>query len=454
MKTLVRLFAFVFVLALVVGMVGCQPAATEPAAPEPAETEPAAPEPAETEPAAPELQTVHVLAMEQAGPTVEEMNAIVGEFNEDNPNVEVVIEYVSYDALHDKIITAMASSPPAYDVFLVDDIWYAEFADAGYIWDVTDKITADMQANIFEAAWDIVNVQGKTYGMPWLLDQKYFFYNEEILQQAGIEAPPTTWEEMIEQATVIKEQGLVEYPIVWSWGQYEAAICDWVTLLYGNGGSLVDENGNPTFNDEKGVETLSWMLQTIDDGITNPSSVSYVEEDVRNVFSQGNAAFATNWNYMYDLVNFNEEESQVTGKIKMSLMPAFANSGVKSATQDGSMGFSVAVESPVKEAAWEYVQYITSEDVQNRYSAHLLPIWQTSFEGDQLEVLKSYNPANETTVPMFSEQFPYSYVRPKVTFYPEASKALQLALQEALTKTKTPQEALDDAAAEWESLME
>jgi multiple sugar transport system substrate-binding protein len=428
MKTLTRFTFFVISLILIVGSVGCAPKATGPA-------------------------TVRVLAMEQAGPTVDEMNAIVGEFNKDNPDVDVVIDYVSYDALHDKITTAMASSPPAYDAFLVDDIWYAEFADAGYIWDVSDKITPAMKDNIFDAAWDITVVGGKTYGMPWLLDQKYFYYNEDILNQAGITKPPATWEELVDQAKVIKEQGLVEYPIVWSWGQYEAAICDWVTLLYGNGGALVDEAGNPTFNDEKGVATLSWMLQTIEDGITNPASASYVEEDVRNVFSQGKAAFATNWVYMYDLVNFNTEESQVTGKIKMSLMPAFAGSGVTSATQDGSMGFSVAAESPVKDVAWKYIEYLTSEDVQNRYSAHLLPIWETSFQGDSLQTLMGYTESNKTTVPMFSEQFPYSYVRPKVTFYPEASKALQLALQEALTKSKTPQQALDDAAAKWKSLM-
>ncbi len=430
MKILSRLISFVFVLTLILGAAACAPQQAEGPA------------------------TVRVLAMEQAGPTVEEMNAIVEEFNQSNPNVDVQIDYVSYDALHDKITTAMASSPPAYDVFLVDDIWYAEFADAGYIWDVSDKITQEMKDNIFEAAWDITTVGGKVYGMPWLLDEKYFFYNQDLLTQAGFSQPPTTWEEMIEQAKAIKEQGIAEYPIVWSWGQAEAAICDWVTLLYGNGGSLVDDAGNPTFNDQAGVETLSWMLQTIDEGITNPASVSYVEEDVRNVFSQGKAVFALNWVYMYDLVNFNEEESQVTGQIEMSLMPAFAGKGVTSATIDGSMGFSVATDSPSKEASWEYIKYLTSEDVQNRYSAHLLPVWETSFEGEALNTLMSYSESNATTVPMFKEQFPYSYVRPKVPFYPEASKALQLALQEALTKQKSPQQALDDAAAKWVELMQ
>jgi multiple sugar transport system substrate-binding protein len=381
------------------------------------------------------------------------MDSIVAEFNESNPNIEVVIDYVSYDALHDKVTTAMASSPPAYDAFLVDDIWYSEFADKGYIFNVSDKITQEMKDGIFEAAWDISTVEGEVYGMPWLLDEKYFFYNEKLLNEAGFSDPPRTWEEMLEQAAVIKEKGIAEYPIVWSWGQYEAAICDWVTLLEGNGGKLVDEAGNPTFNDEKGVETLAWMVQTIDDGITNPASVSYVEEDVRNVFSQGKAAFALNWTYMYDLVNLNEEESQVTGEIKMALMPAFSDGGVESATLDGSMGFSVADSSPAKEAAWSYIEYLTSEDVQNRYSAHLLPIWQTSFEGEAGEQLMSYSESNAVTVPMFKEQFPYSSVRPKVPFYPEASKALQLALQEALTGQKTPEQALNDAAAKWTELM-
>lgn len=427
MKANVKLLFGLLILILAASLVGCQPKQAGPV-------------------------TVRVLTMEQAGPTPDEMNAIVEEFNKANPNVKVQIDYVSYDALHDKITTAMASTPPAYDVFLVDDIWYAEFAKAGYIYDVTAKLTSDMKSKIFTTAWDITTVDGKTYGMPWLLDQKYFFYNEELLKQAGFNEPPKTWEELLDMAKVIKDKGIAEYPIVWSWGQYEAAICDWVTLLFGNGGSLVDDKGAPAFNNEIGVKTLSWMVKTIEDGYTNPASVSYVEEDVRNVFSQGKAVFATNWNYMYDLVNNNPDESQVTGKVKISLMPAFAGGGVPSATINGSMGFSVAANSPNKDVSWDYVVYLTSEDVQNRYSAHLLPVWQSSFEGDAGKKLESFSDVTKVTVPAFNMQFPHAHVRPKVSYYPEGSKALQLALQEALTKQKSPKDALDAAAAKWVEL--
>lgn len=440
MKTLLRTLALTLVLAFVLSACGGGAAPTE--------------KPAATEaPKAAEPVTIRVLTMEQAGPTVEEMNAIVDEFNKANPNVKVAIDYVAYDALHDKITTAMASTPPAYDVFLVDDIWFAEFADKGYLLDITGRLDPATKSGIFEAAWEISTVGNKVYGMPWLLDQKYFFYNEDLLKQAGFTSPPQTWEELIEQSKVMKEKGIVEYPIVWSWGQYEAAICDWVTLLFGNGGTLVDDQGNPTFNNEIGVKTLEWMVKTIEDGITNPASVSYVEEDVRNVFSQGKAAFALNWNYMYDLANFQPDQSQITGKVKVSLMPAFAGGGVKSATIDGSMGFAVAATSPNPDAAWEYVKYLTSQDVQNRYSAHMLPIWKTSFEGEMGQKLASASQVTAVMVPMFQQQFPYSHVRPKVPFYPEASKALQLALQKALTKQASPADALNEAAATWSGLM-
>jgi multiple sugar transport system substrate-binding protein len=446
MKALFRFIALVTILAFVLSACGGGATPTEkPAEPaQPAQTEP---------PAAVEPVTVTVLAMEQAGPTVEEMNAIVDEFNKANPNVKVMIDYVAYDALHDKITTAMASTPPAYDVFLVDDIWFAEFADKGYLMDITSRVPAGTKDGIFTAAWEVSEVAGTVYGMPWLLDQKYFFYNEDLLQQAGFSAPPKTWEELIEQSKVMKEKGIVEYPIVWSWGQYEAAICDWVTLLFGNGGTLVDDQGNPTFNNEVGVKTLEWMLKTIDDGITNPASVSYVEEDVRNVFSQGQAAFALNWNYMYDLANNQADQSQITGKVKVALMPAFADGGVESATIDGSMGIGIAATSANADAAWGYVEYLTSKDVQDRYSAHMLPVWETSFEGAAGEKLASTSPVTQVMVPMFQQQFPYSHVRPKVPFYPEASKALQLALQKALTKQASPADALNEAAATWSGLM-
>ena len=82
----------------------------------------------------------------------------------------------------------------------------------------------------------------------------------------------------------------------------------------------------------------------------------------------------------------------------------------------------------------------------------MLPIWQNDFVGDPLAKLQAASLSNPVTVPAFKGQFPYANERPTVPYYNEASSALQLAIQEALTGVKTPQAALDDAAAKWVQL--
>ncbi len=398
---------------------------------------------------------VRVLTMQQAGPTPDEMNAIAAEFGKTAGGAKVEIEYVAYDALHDKIVTALAAKPPAYDVILVDDIWYAEFAKAGYLVDVTDRISPEMRKNIFPSGWDVTTVNGRTYGMPWMLDAKYFFYNEKLLAAAGFKTPPRTLEELVTQARALKAKKIVEYPLVWSWNQAETVVCDFVALVYGNGGRLLDEAGKPAFNEPAAVEALAWMRKTIEDGLTNPSSVTYVEEDVRNVFCQGHAAFALNWLYMYEPANLNTKESRVAGQVGMALIPVSEKAmkaGIKSATINGSMGFSVVAGSPRKDAAWGFVKFLCSEEIQTRYSAHLLPVWESCYTGPAREKLLKTNAATPVTVPMFGRQFPFAKVRPRVPYYMEGSKNLQFAIQSALTGKKSAKEALDEAAAKWRKL--
>jgi multiple sugar transport system substrate-binding protein len=79
----------------------------------------------------------------------------------------------------------------------------------------------------------------------------------------------------------------------------------------------------------------------------------------------------------------------------------------------------------------------------------MLPIWKADFEGDALKTLEAATPTNPVTVPAFLQQFPYANERPTVPYYNEASAALQLAIQEALTGVKSPKDALDEAAAKW-----
>jgi multiple sugar transport system substrate-binding protein len=140
--------------------------------------------------------TLHILTQDQAGMKPAEIDQIARDFEAQNPNIKIVMEYVGYDYIHDKIVTAMGATPPGYDASMIDVIWPDEFIKAGYLLDVTSRITADMKSGIFPASWNGVTRNGKVYGMPWLMDQKYFMYNKDMLTKAGIANPPATWEDL------------------------------------------------------------------------------------------------------------------------------------------------------------------------------------------------------------------------------------------------------------------
>jgi multiple sugar transport system substrate-binding protein len=431
MRALYKASLFVFALLLAVGALGCAP-----------------------KPAASGPVTIHVLTMDQAGLKPAEIDQIARDFEAKNPDIKVNMEYLGYDFIHDKITTGMAANPPAYDAAMIDVIWPDEFIKAGYLLDVTDRVTPEMKSGMFPASWNGVTRNGKIYGMPWLMDVKYFMYNKDMLDKAGITAPPKTWEELVDQAKTIKEKGIVEFPIIWSWNQKEGVVCDYAVLLYGNGGSFLDANGKPAFNNDKGVEALAWMKQTLDDGLSNPASVSSDENAVRDNFIAGQSAFAVNWLFQYSDSN-DASKSAIAGQAAFAPMPVFkagADAGIKGSSVDGSSSFAIMATTPYPDQTWKFLTYLASNEVQTKYSKEMLPVWQTDFQGDALEQLKGATEMNPVTVPAFLEQFPFANERPTVAYYNEASAALQLAIQEALTGVKSPKDALDAAAAKWVEL--
>lgn len=428
MRTFHKITLLIVILVMAISFTGCQPKAGP--------------------------VTIHVLTMDQAGIKNAEVDQIARDFEAQNPDIKVVMEYVGYDNVHDKIVTGMAAKPPAYDAAMLDVIWPDEFIKSGYLLDVTSRVTPEMKSGIMPAAWNGVTRNGKVYGMPWLMDVKYFMYNKDILQQAGISAPPKTWEELVDQSKIIKQKGLVDFPINWSWNQKEGVVCDFTVLLFGNGGAFLDASGKPVFNNDKGVQVLTWMKKTIDDGLTDPAAVSSDEMAVESSFLAGKAAFAVNWLFQYSDSN-DPTKSQIAGKAAFAPMPVFAAgtaAGIKGSSVDGSSSFAIMATSPYPDQTWKYLNYLASNEVQIKYSAEMLPIWQADYTGNSLTKLEAATPNNPVTVPAFLGQFPYANERPTVPYYNEGSAALQLAIQEALTGLKTPQQALDDAAAKWVSL--
>lgn len=381
--------------------------------------------------------TLNALFMAQAAYSEADVRAMTEAFTAKNPEIKVNLEFVPYEGLHDKTLLALGSGS-GYDVVLFDVIWPAEFAGNNVLVDVTDRITPEMKEGVLPGAWTTVEYEGRRYGMPWILDTKYLFYNKGILAQAGIAAPPVTWAELAQQAQAIRDKGLLEHPIVWSWAQAEAAICDYTTLVSAFGGTFLAD-GKPAFQAGGGLDALQYMVDSYTSGVTNPNSKEYLEEDVRRVFQNGEAAFALNWTYMFNLAN-DPKESKVAGKVGVVPAPGMEGKSTVSAV-NGSMGLGITSTSQHPDEAWSYITFMTSQETQNAYARLSLPIWAGSYDDPAV------TEGQEELIAAAKTGLAAMYPRPTTPAYQEMSAALQQAIQEALLGQASPADALAAAAA-------
>ena len=385
---------------------------------------------------------IRALFMQQAGYSEDNIREMTSAFQKANSDIEVTADFVSYEALHDKIVAAAPAG--TYDVVLIDVIWPAEFGTKSIVADVTAKWPDSWKQQMLGGAVATPQYDSKFYGVPWILDTKYLFYNAAHLQKAKVDPGQLdTWDGVMQAARSLKSSGVVKYPLIWSWQQAEALICDYAQLLGAFGGSFLDDSGQPAFNQEGGVQALEFMRQSVVDGLSNPTSAQSLEEDVRRVFSAGQASMALNWTYMYGMAN-DPGESQISGDVQVLQTPA-GTSGRPGV--NGSMALAVAAGSQNQAAAWKYVTYLTSQPVQDKYALSSLPVWKSSY--DDPVVVKS-NPA---VVQQAKKQLGDLILRPQVENYNAISQALQAEIQKALLDQKTAQQALDDAASQASSLL-
>jgi multiple sugar transport system substrate-binding protein len=380
--------------------------------------------------------TLNALFMAQSAYSEADVRAMTDEFTKANPDIKVNLEFVPYEGLHDKTVLAQGSGS-GYDVVLFDVIWPAEYATNNVLVDVTSRVTDAMKAGVLPGAWTTVDYDGKHYGMPWILDTKYLFYNKDILAKAGITTPPKTWDELTTDAQIIKDKGLLASPIAWSWAQAEAVICDYTTLVSAYQGDFL-KDGKPDFQNGGGLAALNYMVDSYKSGLTNPNSKEFLEEDVRKVFQNGDAAFALNWTYMYNLAN-DPAESKVAGQVGVVPAPGVAGKSEVSA-MNGSMGLGITTASKHPDEAWKLVEFLTSQPVQNKYAKLSLPIWASSYDDPAITA------GQEELIAAAKVSLAAMYPRPTTPKYQELSVALQQAIQEALLGQSSPADALAAAA--------
>lgn len=210
------------------------------------------------------------------------------------------------------------------DMMWVSDSWLPEWAEAGWISPV-DEFESLMKYNdeAEQFCTDSMTYKGRQYGLTYYTDFMAFLYDEEKLTAAGFDAPPESWEELVQQSLVMKQKGISEYPMMLAMAQESWLIEFMASLVYSHGGRFTDENGDAIMHeDEAGaVEALQWVVDAVNKhGVISPACVETGELSGLKAFASGNHAFAMVAKYRLRMLN-DPEQSQVAGNVKQAMMP-------------------------------------------------------------------------------------------------------------------------------------
>jgi len=133
---------------------------------------------------------------------------MVADYMADHPNVKINTTFLENALLKDKVSTEMQSGNPP-DLF---QGWgggtLAQQVEAGLVRPIDDEI-ADVKDQINAAGLSMTNVDGKQYGVPYNLGAVGLWYNKDLFEQAGIDGPPATWEELLTDVQTFKDAGIV-----------------------------------------------------------------------------------------------------------------------------------------------------------------------------------------------------------------------------------------------------
>ncbi|MFB5662843.1 extracellular solute-binding protein [Alteribacillus sp. HJP-4] len=367
----------------------------------------------------------------------EHISGKISEFEEEYPNVNLVtdIQSSNIDEAMARILE-QANSGRAPDVAAIDGYLLDRYKE--YLQPLNDLmeekgIEAD---DFFPFAQDVITGEdGEIYGLYMGTDTRVLYYDSEV-----IEEPPATWDELIETANQIQEEGYEGIVLPGGRGEGASVTTLW-PLFWGQGGELVDEEGNPTFGEGENREKMLNVLETIhgavEAGALPQRMSSYgAEGDLNEEIAGGNTAMFLGGSFQESFL----EETLGEDFENWEIAPLPQIEGGEPATSSGGWTWGIFTEDPEKqEAAFDLI----TDTFINGEAMDAL---------DQLPALSSIYDSEDYQGTEFTDEFRESLeteanVRPADPSYRDITVEMQTALSDVIAGNKTPEEALDDA---WE----
>lgn len=381
----------------------------------------------------------------QLKPTFESyVTGLLSAWEAKHPGVKVRWVDLPANEIENKTLTAAASGRVP-DLINLNPMFANKLASARALRPLALK--PEVAEQYFPAAWQANTVRGQVIGFPWYLSTSITLYNQNLWQQAGLKPGqwPKTYRELAEAARVIKAKtGLYGFvPAFGDRGKF-------LDLLAAEEVPLLTPDGkHAAFAEPAGVRVLTFWTELFHAGVIPQEALTQNHREGIDRFQAGQVAVLPAGPQFLKMVRQNSPELFE----KLGLGPQVGGETGRVGMQ--VMNLVIPLASAHQELAQDLAQHITSGDNQLEF-CRIVPILPSVRSASQHEFFKASldAPLEARARALAAEQLQRAALLvPPLYRQSELARALDNALQRAVLKQQTPQEALEQAAEEWSQIL-
>jgi len=336
---------------------------------------------------------------------------------EKETGIKVEAEYYSFSDLFDVIETKSVAKSTDYDVMLIDVTYVSKYAENGYITPLDDYFTDDEKAEFDNASYTAGVWDDQMFAASRNTSTQLLFFNQKLLDEAGMEAPTSTPEDRLtyEEVAELGRQALEKLDPDGSRGligfdfQQASRVYQMNMLPNSMGGKNINDDGlslDGVINTEPWEKSMTWYQSLVNDGI---ASKGYSTEEVEAQFQSGNMVFMIGGTWT-------PSNMAVDDEVGCTYAPCFEGYEDTVATGTGSWYVGISSQSKSKENAAKFVKFLTlgsgndlwlemNEDVPSR-NEKLQEIIDNP-EADEMLKMAAYEAKNtafpRASTPLFGE---------------------------------------------------
>ena len=385
-------------------------------------------EPAESE------GPVNLVIAARGGSHVDVINAVKAQFEADN---NCTIEVLGLEAadLKQKVSLDAKNEKGTYDLMMIDDPWMPEYAQAGMMLNLTEAGYVD-DKDFVEASLIIGKDPygtGDTYALPFAGNVTLLFYNQGVLDAAGATVPDN-WADVLNISKAVNgKDGKIGYVIRGQQGN--PIVGDFMPILWAYGGDIFDEDWNVVVNSPEAVAALNLYKELLANG------VNYEKNDIVSSVADGKAAMSLGWPSW-----FISPEGSMAGYARIPGKVDAAATDYPSGVI-GNWMMAVTANSQNPELATKLLEYLTSAETQIAAAdSGAVPTRVSVFTDAELSAKYPFY----ATLLDATEQ---SRVRPRTPLWSEIENVFGIELSNAISNTKSVEQALADSQTAIEGIM-